>query len=64
MGAEVRLGEPLCPDCYDYDGAVVWNAHASELWRRTVIAIRRRVDKLAQAYGVRVRVSFAKVAEF
>jgi hypothetical protein len=61
---EACLGEPLCPDCYDYDGAVVWNAHASELWRRTVIAIRRRVDKLAQAYGVRVRVSFAKVAEF
>jgi hypothetical protein len=45
------LGEPLCPDCYDYDAAVVWNAHASELWRRTVIAIRRRVDKLARIYG-------------
>jgi hypothetical protein len=58
------LGEPLCPDCYDYNAAVVWNAHSSELWRRTVIAIRRRVDKLAQTYGVRVRVSFAKVAEF
>jgi hypothetical protein len=58
------LGEPLCPDCYDYDAAVVWNVHASELWRRTVIAIRRRVDKLAQAQGIRVRVSFAKVAEF
>jgi hypothetical protein len=61
---EACLGEPLCPDCYDYDSAVVWNAHASELWRRTVIAIRRRVDKLAQTHGVRVRVSFAKVAEF
>jgi hypothetical protein len=58
------LGEPLCPDCYDYDAAVVWNAHASELWRRTVITVRRRMDKLAQTYGVRVRVSFAKVAEF
>jgi hypothetical protein len=43
---------------------VVWNAHASELWRRTVIAIRRRVDRLARSHGVRVRVSFAKVAEF
>ena len=61
---EACLGEPLCPDCYDYDGAVVWNAHASELWRRTVIGIRRRVDKLAQTHGLRVRVSFAKVAEF
>lgn len=28
------LGRPLCPDCYDYDAAVVWNAHAPELWRR------------------------------
>jgi hypothetical protein len=43
---------------------VVWNAHAPELWRRTVIAIRRRLDKLAQANGARVRPSYAKVAEF
>ena len=58
------LGKPLCPDCYDYQGAVVWNAHAPELWRRTVIAIRRQVDKLARPHDARVRVSFAKVAEF
>jgi hypothetical protein len=24
-----RLGEPLCPDCYDYSGAVLFNAHAT-----------------------------------
>ena len=30
-----RLGEPLCPDCYDYPAHVVWNAAAGELWRRT-----------------------------
>ena len=58
------LGRPLCPDCYDYDASVVWNAHSGELWRRTVIAIRRQVDKLAKPHGARVRVSFAKVAEF
>jgi hypothetical protein len=58
------LGRPLCPDCYDYNASVVWNAHCGELWRRTIIAIRRQVDKLARAHGVRVRVSFAKVAEF
>jgi hypothetical protein len=58
------LGRPLCSDCYDYDASVVWNAHAGELWRRTVIAIRRQVDKLAKPHGARVRVSFAKVAEF
>jgi hypothetical protein len=58
------LGKPLCPDCYDYHASVVWNAHAPELWRRTVIGIRRRLDKLAKAHGVRVKVSYAKVAEF
>ncbi|HEY2488754.1 MAG TPA: replication initiator [Streptosporangiaceae bacterium] len=58
------LGQPLCPDCYDYNAAVVWNAHAPELWRRTIIALRRRLAKEARAYGVRVRLSYAKVAEF
>jgi hypothetical protein len=58
------LGKPLCPDCYDYDAAVVWNAHAPELWRRTTIAIRRRLAKLARSHGARVRLSYAKVAEF
>jgi hypothetical protein len=28
---EACLGQPLCPDCYDYSAAVVWNAHAPEL---------------------------------
>jgi Replication initiator protein, pSAM2 len=59
-----RLGQPLCPDCYNYSAAVVWNAHAPELWRRTVIGIRRHLDKLGRTHGVRVRVSYAKVAEF
>ncbi len=58
------LGRPLCVDCYDYNASVVWNAHCGELWRRTVIAIRRQVDKLGRPHGTRVRVSFAKVAEF
>jgi hypothetical protein len=58
------LGKPLCPACYDYNAAVVWNVHAPELWRRTVIAIRRRLGKLAKAHQVRVKLSYAKVAEF
>jgi hypothetical protein len=58
------LGKPLCPDCYDYQAAVVWNAHAPELWRRTVIGIRRRLGKLAKTHGVLVKLSYAKVAEF
>ncbi len=23
------VGEPLCPECFDYRGAVLWNAHVS-----------------------------------
>lgn len=58
------LGRPLCPDCYDYQATVVWNAHAPELWRRTVITIRRHLDRLARGQQTRVRLSYAKVAEF
>ena len=29
------VGEPLCPECFDYRGAVLWNAHVSRLWGRT-----------------------------
>lgn len=58
------LGKPLCLDCYDYNAAVVWNAHAPELWRRTTIAIRRRLAKLAKPHGARVKLSYAKVAEY
>jgi replication initiator protein RepSA len=54
------LGQPLCPNCYDYAGAVVWNAHAPELWRRTTIALRRRLDKLARDHGTRVKTSYPR----
>lgn len=59
-----RLGKPLCPDCFDYPAAVVWNAHAPELWRRTTITLRRCLDRIADRHGVQVKVSYAKVAEF
>jgi hypothetical protein len=63
-----RLGEPLCPGCYDAEAQVLWNALAPELWRRTTIAIHRAVGRLVglQEGELRrlVRVSYAKVAEF
>jgi hypothetical protein len=63
-----RLGEPLCPSCYDAEAQVLWNALAPELWRRTTIAIQRAVARLVglQEAELRclVRVSYAKVAEF
>jgi Replication initiator protein, pSAM2 len=63
-----RLGEPLCPSCYDAEAQVLWNALAPELWRRTTIAIQRALGRLVglQEGELRrlVRISFAKVAEF
>lgn len=63
-----RLGQPLCPDCYDYRGHVVWQWSAPELWRRFTIALTRalaaRLGLTVADLGRRCRVSFAKVAEF
>jgi hypothetical protein len=63
-----RLGEPLCPSCYDVEAQVLWNALAPELWRRTTIAVQRALARLVglQEGELRrlVRVSYAKVAEF
>jgi hypothetical protein len=64
-----RLGEPLCADCYDYVGHVLWQWHAPELWRRFTITLGRL---LARNAGVSrrdfarhlARVSYTKVAEF
>ncbi|MFJ5027612.1 replication initiator [Streptomyces sp. NPDC088560] len=62
------VGLPLCPDCYDYVGHVLWHAHAGRLWDRFTTAVRRY---LASAGGIprsklgdHLVVSFAKVAEF
>jgi hypothetical protein len=63
-----RLGEPLCPSCYDAEAQVLWNALAPELWRRTTIAVYRTLGRLVglQEGELRrlVRISYAKVAEF
>jgi hypothetical protein len=63
-----RLGEPLCPSCYDAQAQVLWNALAPELWRRTTIAVYRTLGRLVglQEGELRrlVRISYAKVAEF
>ncbi|GAA3627633.1 replication initiator [Streptomyces chitinivorans] len=62
------LGTPLTPDTYDYDAAVLWNAHAGAIWRRFSIYLRREIAKRAgltqRAFRQYARVSFAKVAEY
>ncbi len=47
-----ELGQPLCPDCYDYAAHVVWNNSAGELWRRTKQAIERHLGQLARRRGI------------
>ncbi|MDA8044251.1 MAG: hypothetical protein M0Z30_03280 [Actinomycetota bacterium] len=66
--ADPLVGQPICGDCFDYIAAVLWNAHAGELWRRTTIAIGR---SLARQAGIprshlrhHVRLAFTKVAEY
>ena len=37
------LGQALCLSCYDYAGAVIWNATAARLYKRTVDLWYRRI---------------------
>lgn len=60
------VGEPLCPQCYDYLGHVLFTWYLPELWRRFTIALRRAVATHLKVVGVKtdsVRVSFVKVVE-
>ncbi|WP_055545138.1 replication initiator [Streptomyces kanamyceticus] len=62
------LGQPLCPDCYDYTGHVLWHASAGLLWSRYVHTVRRHLASAAGITQTRLRehltLSFAKVAEY
>jgi len=57
------LGTPLCLDCYDYTGQVVWNVMSGELWRRTMDNARSLLDGWAKKHGTGLRLSYGKVAE-
>ena len=60
------VGQPLCRQCYDYLGHVLFTWHLPELWRRFTIALRRAVSTHLKTVGVKpgsVRVSFVKVVE-
>ncbi|MFF7544113.1 replication initiator [Streptomyces canus] len=65
--ADSLVGQPPCPDCYDYTGHVLWHAHASKLWDRFVIDVRRRLATSAgivqSRFAQHARLSFARVAE-
>ncbi|MFG2950814.1 replication initiator [Streptomyces adustus] len=62
------LGAPLYPDRYDYDSAVLWNAHAGALWARFATYLRQQLAARAGLTRTALRdclkVSYAKVAEY
>ncbi|MFD9125862.1 replication initiator [Kitasatospora sp. NPDC059571] len=62
------IGQPLCADCYDYPGHVLWNATAPALWKafrdNLYHHIAARVGVGRSAVRTLVRVSAAKVAEY
>jgi hypothetical protein len=66
--ADPRLGQPMCPDCYDYQSAVLFNAYAGDLWRRFTTYLPRRLAWLAgvtqKMLHDQLRIRFVKVAEY
>jgi hypothetical protein len=63
-----RLGRPMCPDCYDYEAAVLFNLHAADLWRRFTTYLPRHLARLAGVTGKKLRaelrIRYVKVAEY
>ncbi|MFE1015718.1 replication initiator [Streptomyces sp. NPDC058794] len=66
--ADPLVGQPVCPDCYDYTSHVLWHAHAAKLWDRFAIDVRRRLASSAGIVQSRLarhaRLSFARIAEY
>jgi hypothetical protein len=62
------LGEPLCPECFDYRSAVVWNNTLGALWRYTTIYVPRALARLAgmtpKQLRLQARPAYVKVAEY
>ncbi|WUH23672.1 plasmid replication initiator protein [Streptomyces sp. NBC_00448] len=62
---DVVVGQPVCAECYDYAGHVLWHAHVGELWSRFCRMVRRYLAREARARSsVGPGLSFAKVAEY
>jgi hypothetical protein len=61
-------GTPLCPACYDYNQAVLWNANTRDLWRYLRRDLEWSLTRAARlprgALKHHLRVSYAKVAEY
>jgi hypothetical protein len=63
---DAHVGQPLCEDCYDYTGHVLFAWHAPELWRRFTISLRRLLERHLRAIGEPAksgRLNYVKVTE-
>ncbi len=64
---DLLLGQPICGKCFDYRGAVLWNAAASKLWNATIIRLRQSIATAAGLTTSRAneiaRINYLKVAE-
>lgn len=62
------VGQPLCPDCYDYTAHVLWQAHAGRLWKAFTDNLYHHLAAQAgltrTALRRSVRISYAKVAAY
>jgi len=61
------LGAPICNACFDARAAVLWNAHSSMLWDRTMVRLRRQLAAsqcmTTTELGSVAQVQYLKVAE-
>jgi hypothetical protein len=61
------VGEAICPACYDWEGAVLFNSSLSDLFRRTSIYARRNLARVSgqtvREFDASARLSYLKVAE-
>lgn len=62
-----EVGRPLCEECFDARGVILWNAHASKLWSVTVQEARRNlagaVGVARNRFGDMAQLHYVKVAE-
>lgn len=60
------LGQPICPDCYDYRAQVLFTWHTPQLWARFTTTLRRMIRRELKSIGedpTTVKVSFVKIVE-
>ena len=62
---EQAIGQPLCPGCFDYPAAVLFNASVPALWDQTATSpAPARGHPRQPAPRQHVRLSFGKVIEY